>query len=226
MSKTQAQIDIENLTGRLLRCVELVNPQGKEILDIGCSLGWYEKYALAHSCKRIVGLEPNHEKVETARQEVPKATFVEGAAVTLPFKDSEFDLVVMFDVLEHLPKNTESVTLREVYRVLGSEGRLVVSTPFSNFWANLLDPAWYLGHCHYTQEKLEKSLENAGFQIEKIEFGGGFFEEASLLVFYFYKWLLKSNSPTWRWLTERARKEWDKNFKGTMSMFVVAKKLC
>lgn len=226
MSKFEEKIDLKNLSGRFLKCVNLVNPEDKEILDIGCSFGWYENYALVHNCKRIVGLEPDQKKIARARREVPKATFVEGEALVLPFGDSEFDLVTMFDVLEHLPKNSESATLREVYRVLRADGKLVISTPLSNFLANLLDPAWYLGHRHYTQDKLEKLLENVDFQIERIEFGGGFFEEVSLLVFYFYNRMLKTNPPAWGWLTERARKEWDKNFKGTMSIFVVAKKPC
>lgn len=224
MSKFEKEIDLENLSGRLLRCASLVSPKGKEVLDIGCSFGWYEKYALEQGCKAIVGLEPDQEKVATARRQVPKASFVCTDALRLPFDNNKFDLVTMFDVLEHLPKNTEIVTLTEIYRVLRTGGRLVVSTPFSNFWANLLDPAWYLGHRHWSQDQLEKLIKKTGFQVERIDFGGGFFEEMSLLVFYFYKWIRRSNPPTWKWLTERARKEWGKNFKGTMSIFVVAQK--
>ncbi len=45
----------------------------------------------------------------------------------LPFPDESFDIVILSEVLEHLP--THQVVVREVGRILRPEGRWIVSTP-------------------------------------------------------------------------------------------------
>lgn len=224
MNGFEDKIEVQNLSGRLKRCVELVDPKDKEILDVGCSFGWYEKYAVLKGCKKIVGLDPDLGKLELARQEVPEATFIHTDTSAFPLQDQSFDLVTMFDVLEHLPAGTETTTLKEVYQVLRSQGTLVLSTPLSTFCSNLLDPAWYLGHRHYRESILLKLTEGVGFKIQRVEYGGGIFDELSLLVFYFYKWILRRRLPSLPWLVQRVEKEWKNHQKGSMSIFVVARK--
>ena len=47
----------------------------------------------------------------------------------LSFTDSSFEIVLCFDVLEHVPEYRSA--LREFYRVLSSGGQLLLSVPFS-----------------------------------------------------------------------------------------------
>lgn len=55
------------------------------------------------------------------------ATFVCGDACRLPFADGAFDLVTMFDVLEHIPDHAAAAA--EAKRVLRPGGTLLVSCP-------------------------------------------------------------------------------------------------
>lgn len=48
----------------------------------------------------------------------------------LPFKDSEFDKVVMFNFLEHLSPNEMVTVLKEVYRVVRLGGKVIISVPY------------------------------------------------------------------------------------------------
>ncbi len=57
----------------------------------------------------------------------------------LPFPDQEFTVVVLSDVIEHLPYRLERVVFCELFRVLEPGGRLIVTT-----WPNASNPWWRL----------------------------------------------------------------------------------
>lgn len=218
------QENIQNrLTGRHKKCMDFCgNLKDKTILDIGCSFGWFEKFALEQGCKEIIGIEPKERDFYHAKKEAPEAIYKEGSVLDIPFVDNYFDLIVMFDVIEHLPKNTEEKAFKEIKRVLGKNGDLIISAPNFNLFSNFFDPVWYFGHRHYSKTKLAKLLENQGFKIEKIDFGGGFWELFSMILLYIFKWLFEQEIPFKNFFEKKREKEYlDK--KGFVTLFLKAK---
>ena len=102
--------------------------RGKRVLDAGCGAG-YGSAELAQSAERVTGVDIAPEAVEFARAhyERPNLTFEQASCTELPFDDGSFDLVVAFEVIEHL--EDWKGFLREVRRVLAPAGQLIVSTP-------------------------------------------------------------------------------------------------
>ena len=49
---------------------------------------------------------------------VKEATFIKASATKIPISDGTADIVVMFDVLEHVPKSEEKDALKEANRIL------------------------------------------------------------------------------------------------------------
>ncbi len=47
----------------------------------------------------------------------------------LPFIDGYFELIVLLDVIEHIPLNTMGIVLKEIRRILRTNGILYISTP-------------------------------------------------------------------------------------------------
>lgn len=88
------------------------------------------------------------------------------SADKIPVADNSFDMVVMTEVLEHL-ENPEDV-LKEVFRVLKENGRLIASMPF-------LYPIHKGPHDfqRWLPDRLRRELRKAGFEAEKIEPMGG-----------------------------------------------------
>jgi SAM-dependent methyltransferase len=106
----------------------------KDVLDIGCGHGGRTAYYLLHGNPRsIVGVEINSARVGVARQSVGKLcdderiSFVVGVGEQLPLADESFDIILSYDVFEHvqdLPR-----VLQECYRVLRPGGRLYALFP-------------------------------------------------------------------------------------------------
>lgn len=169
--------------------------KGKKILDIGCGFGWYEKMAIEAGAKEVIGLEPEEKNFHQARKESPRARFVIGSALNLPFSDSSFDKVVILEVLEHLPKGVENKVFSETFRVLKPKGELVVSTPNLHFLSCLLDPIWLFGHRHYSLSQVTAMIKNTGFTVERVFIYGGFWELARMYPHYLFKWAFKAEDP-------------------------------
>ncbi len=186
-----------DLHGRLLystRFVASEDMMSKKILDIGCGFGWFEVHALQSGCESIAGLEISEDDLETARKYIvdPKASFKVGGATNLPFGNETFDIVVAWEVLEHIPKNTEDIMFQEVYRVLKPGSHFYLSTPNKSFFSNILDPAWWLiGHRHYSVEQLRTLAESIGFSVAEIRVAAGWWSILHTLNMYVAKWILR-----------------------------------
>lgn len=215
----------ERLTARHLKCFEISGDlRGTLILDIGPSFGWFERMALESGCAEVIGMEPKSENFYAAQIEVPGAQFIEGSALDIPFEDEFFDVVVMFDVIEHLPKGTESLALSEIYRVLRKGGKMVLSTPFKHPLSCAFDPAWYFGHRHYSVEALQGLARNSGFIVGGVEVRGGYYEMASALLMYFFKWIFNTEIPFKSWFEGKKKKEYLGAKKGIETLYIYGTK--
>lgn len=215
----------ERLTGRHKYSFEFCgNVRGLNVLDVGSSFGWFENFAVKNGVKKIVGIEPDEQQFYKAQKEVPAAIFKKGSALKIPEKDSSFDKVVMFDVIEHIPVGTEVLALKEIHRVLKPNGTLILSTDYDTFVSKMFDPAWYFGHRHYNEERLKKLFKKAGFVITQIEKRGGFFEIVGTILLYIFKWVFKSEIPFKSFIEMQKSVEYLQRKNGIVTIFVKAKK--
>ena len=211
MMKFQENIE-QRLTGRHKKSFDMVgNVKDKKILDIGCSFGWFEKYAVENGCKEIIGIDTNEKDLSNAKNQIKdkNVKFLKRSVLDLSdFDKNYFDIVAMWEVLEHIPKNTEEKVFQEIARVLKHGGRLFLSTPNNSFFSNVLDPAWYFGHRHYSRKKITQLLSESNLKIEETSCGGGFYELFSMILLYIFKWLLKREMPFKKWFDERRNNEY------------------
>jgi len=103
------------------------------ILDAGCGPGIVGDYVYEEITKKhnlhpiIIFVDISESMLET----VPKKfdyIIAKGDVTKLQFPDNFFDIVLMKQVLDYLPKNAQLKALNEIYRVLKNNGQFVLST--------------------------------------------------------------------------------------------------
>ncbi len=214
------------ISGRVKICLELVLSRGiknKIIVDIGSSFGWLEKELIRYEPKNIVGVEMNQEAVKFSKKNVKGVKFIVGDALTLPLENKFADTAILFDVIEHVPKNSELGTLKEANRILKKRGLLFLSTPNNNLFANFFDIAWYLGHRHYSKNQIKNLLKKTGFRVLQLETKGSIFSSLYLTWFYIFKKLLNVSQPR----NELLEKLDDLGYQGSgiTDIFLIAEKV-
>jgi SAM-dependent methyltransferase len=137
----------------------------RTILDIGCATGSF--LAAASAAWQTVGVEFSAEAAQRAREQFG-LTVYQGSVEHAPLTPGQFDVVTMWDVLEHVPNPTE--TLRCAHRLLRPDGILLARVPNLDAWdARLFGDAWagldQPRHMFVTSEAtLARLLEGTGFQ--------------------------------------------------------------
>jgi SAM-dependent methyltransferase len=186
--------DLHTIALHATRFVAPADIRDRSILDIGCGYGWFELYALDGGAQHITGIDVTDRDLQTARRHIdaPNVTFQVAGATELPFPDDSFDTVVCWEVLEHIPRDSERQAFSEIARVLRPGGTFYMSTPHASWIARITDPAWWLiGHRHYHRHDLAGFARDAGLSVELLEVRGGFWLITSILNMYVAKWVFR-----------------------------------
>jgi ubiquinone/menaquinone biosynthesis C-methylase UbiE len=106
---------------------------GQRVLDAGCGTG-YGSADLAQSAAAVTGVDISADAIEyaSASYRIPGLRFLESSCTAIPLPPESFDLVVAFEVIEHLADYR--AFLHECARVLTREGLFIVSSPNKRYY--------------------------------------------------------------------------------------------
>jgi len=147
----------------------LTQPLGHKVLDVGCGVGTMSLYLSSQGAK-VEGIDVSKRAIniaENARQAV-RLEDVQFKQQLLAKGRNNKDLVVCFEVLEHVP--AEDTFLQLIASHLKPDGKLVLSTP--SFENTLYRLGYYrrfdaeVGHLRrYNPAVLTELLEKNGFEV-------------------------------------------------------------
>jgi SAM-dependent methyltransferase len=135
---------------------------GYRALEVGCGTGNVLRH-LEEICRggTVTGMDLFDQGFQFARQR-SKCPLVQGDASLPPFA-CEFQLIGMFDVVEHVPDDVS--LLGDVFRLLAPGGALLVTVPAHMSLWSYFDEVSH--HCRrYEMEELRRRLTEAGFELE------------------------------------------------------------
>ncbi|MGE0815519.1 MAG: class I SAM-dependent methyltransferase [Vicinamibacterales bacterium] len=105
-----------------------VSVRGRRVLDLGCFDGAISQVYLDEGATHVYGVDIDAAAIKRARTNFtdPRLTFETGTVSTIPLPDRCVDVVVSYDVFEHVSRI--STILRELERVLTPGGTVLIGT--------------------------------------------------------------------------------------------------
>lgn len=150
---------------RNLRIVERYAPDKGKILDVGAAAGFFMNVARKGGWEPY-GVEPSKWLSKYGREKLG-IDIQQGTLRETGYPDGFFDVVTMWDVLEHVTDPLGE--LREVRRILKKGGILIINYPDIGTWIAKLAGRhwWFLLSVHLTyfsSDTLKQMLGKAGFE--------------------------------------------------------------
>src|SRR3989339_76001 len=144
------------------------NPQGN-LLDVGCGSGGAllrinKKYADLN----LIGIDLSTHALSFCNKRGVSCLF-QTSTESLPFADNSFDYIISLDVLYHSDVNNDKKALTEIYRVLKTNGYLLLHLPAFNFLKGQHDSVVHTKK-RYTKPELLNSLESVDFRVKKCSY--------------------------------------------------------
>lgn len=145
--------------------------EGKKLLDVGCNIGLFLNVAGREGFE-AVGVELNGDCARFGRSHFG-VEIVPGDLENARFADESFDVITLFDVLEHVAELKGF--LCEIQRVLKKDGLLVVQSPnLESLMARLTGSDWHWlsppDHLyHFSPGALQRLLADCGFSVKQVE---------------------------------------------------------
>lgn len=144
---------------------DVPNLAKRRMLEIGCGNGSVLAY-LKQNGLNIEGADIFIEGLKFCRQRESSVALYQTDVLALPFRNS-FDIIGMFDVLEHIDNDEKA--LMEINQALKPGGNLILTVPACKFLWSYFDVNSHHKR-RYSKGELIAKLERNGFIIKKISF--------------------------------------------------------
>ena len=165
---------IDKITAARIRAVIDQIPPDANVLDYGCGYGYVLGQALTENKRwNYTGIDFSEKFISKLRLNYPKSRFLVRDIAEV--KDKQFDVVLLLEVLEHIPSDRTLDFLATVKTKLNDTGQLIVSVPLFEDLATNTCPCWSCGELgnpnghvrSYTPDLIQAELMLSGFTIEK-----------------------------------------------------------
>lgn len=139
-------------------------PKSSKILDLGCGMGAFLVAARDQGYADVIGIDSSAQQIEVAKSHGLPAEHVEDSHLWLVDRESTFDAIFLYDVLEHIPVRSQIDFVSDIFRALKPGGVLYLRTPNANSsFAGRYRWGDWTHHSAFTEHSLDFVLFNGGF---------------------------------------------------------------
>lgn len=146
-------------------------PAQSKILEVGCGDASFTKNLVQYS-SQVTAIDISSAQLDRNSETLPEVNFVQhDLSYSFPFKDNTFNVIWCSEVLEHL--FSPNFALKEMFRVLCPQGRIMVTVPYHGLvknlaialfkWDHHFDPE-YPHIRFFTKKTLSNLVKKAGFE--------------------------------------------------------------
>lgn len=155
--------------------------RGRRALDVGAGPGYFTRM-LHERGWRVTSVDTDPRNLESAVRFADGVRLGDAISVLATLPDGQLDLVLLLELIEHMPEEQGVEMLRHVARALDPDGFVILSTPnrFSleglggYYWGEKLRgwgrwEAWDPTHVRiYSSREILNLLERCGFRVESV----------------------------------------------------------
>ena len=121
----------KRIESAIINLCSFIPLSSKNILDVGCGLGW-SSYEFSKHLKnsQVLGIDLSNVLVKTASKLFRNSNLsFEVFDVTKDLPEMKFDAIVMIDVYEHIPIDNRQNFHKSLKKLLNEQGRLILACP-------------------------------------------------------------------------------------------------
>lgn len=134
------------------------------ILDVGCGRGYALQDLAALGYTNLQGMDTDANQAAFARSQQLDVIHAESTETFLATRPAHYAVILLMDVLEHVPRDKQPGFIQAVARSLRPGGRLVCTVPNA---ASAIASYWlhndYTHHVSFTADSLSWLLDQCGF---------------------------------------------------------------
>ncbi len=144
-------------------------PSGR-LLDVGCHIGTFLEVAESAFGYEVSGVEPSRWAAAIARERINGSVHC-GPIEDAPIVEGGYDVVTLWDVIEHLPD--PAIDIRAIFGALRPGGIFAVSTMDVESWfARIMGRRWpwymQMHLVYFSRATLSEMLRREGFVIDDV----------------------------------------------------------
>ncbi len=161
-----ANFDLDRYRQILLHEHRDILRKDRRILDVGCGTGFLLKALELEGYERLWGVERDENQYREAVQRVQRARVTHGDAFEyLQSSGEKFDVIFLYDLLEHIAKDQIIPLLCLVHQSLAAGGALIIKTPNADcpFAASRMRYIDFTHEVIFNEESIRMVLRQAGF---------------------------------------------------------------
>ena len=158
--------------------------ENKSILELGCGIGNILKQ---NKFMNYVGVDDSSEQLKICRKFVTNNILQADILKFLRNTDKHFDMVIMFDLIEHIKKENIIELLNLIFKVLNSGGEILIRTPnMASFPGLNLRYDDFTHEIGFTKESLQQILEESNFY--KINYSKSYMTKKKIFITNLFHW--------------------------------------
>lgn len=181
------------------------------ILEIGCGMGFFLMFLRDLGYRNVAGIDIDRGQVQGCRDRGLEVMLVDDSAAFLRDRAEAYDLILAFDLLEHLESDRALELCGRICDGLKKNGKFLATVP--NASSSLAGRLRYICWTHrtsFTEHSLDFLLYHAGFEEIRV-FGSGSFLRPRLPFLprpAVFRWLLLLSVRSFRRLEFLAELGW------------------
>lgn len=149
---------------------ELSVDRATTVLDVGCGFGFALRALRKLGFMNIRGVETSAQQAKVAKNAGFTVSVVDDSIAYLKGVKSSFGIILLLDVLEHIPEPLQIELARCVREALMPDGKVILTVPNAN---SPLAARWryidFTHHCSFTEHSLTFVLASAGFSEIRVD---------------------------------------------------------